>query len=430
MLENFSILIVLSGLIGAWARYNLMDSFRDHVVLKGDFRIEVFVMVFFYTISYTLQHLFDMPIINLLIQIFSLGAIGWIMKLRPKKILLAVSFTVIISITVESSVVFATGYVSNSIFLQAHYNSVYGIVASNLITYAISMGIRKYKNIRKNIEVPLSYWSVIFFFPLASLILLLNLFKLSIYNTNAVAIGTTMILLMNLMMFSLYDKLVFIYENKIKAAISQQMNMSYKNQLRLMKSSRSQLKSFQHDINKHISTMDTLASGKHYEALEAYIRSIKNRTPRISELSNTGNVVIDSIVNFEASNSPLNQENITFGFNEIPPVIGIEDYDVTVVLSNVLQNALFAAGKLENGKVDLNINYLKGVLYISIENDFDGTYIYIDGNYQTTRSDKENHGFGLSNVKTVVEKYDGKINIRQKDRKFNIDLLLYSKTDD
>lgn len=235
---------------------------------------------------------------------------------------------------------------------------------------------------------------------------------------------------MNLLMFSLYDKLVFMYENKIKAAISQQMNMNYKNQLRLMKASQAQLNAFQHDINKHISTMDDLVSGKHYEALEAYIRSIKIRSPRHLELSSTGNVVIDSIVNFEVSNSVLNQGNITFECNEIPPVIAIDDYDVTVVLSNVLQNALFAAGKVETGKVDLNINYIKGVLYISIENNFDGTYIYNDGNYQTTRSEKENHGFGLSNVKTVVEKYDGKINIRQKDRKFNIDLLLYTKTDD
>ncbi|GAB6107736.1 sensor histidine kinase [Fusibacter bizertensis] len=430
MLKNFNIVILISDLIGIWARYNLIDSFREKEVSKDDFRIKVFVMGLFYFVSYTTYFLFDIPIVNLLIQIFFLTIIAWILNLRPKKILHAVTFTIIILVSVESSVVFATGYVSKAIFFEANYNSVYGIVASNLITYTISMGIRKHKNIRKNIEVPLGYWGVISFFPLASLVLLLNIFELSIYNTNIVTIGIIMVLFMNLMMFSLYDRLVSMYEKEIKTVISQQMNMSYKNQLRLMKGYHSQVKSFQHDFNKHISTIDTLASGKHYEELEAYIHSMKIRNPKNSVLSNTGNVVIDSIVNFEISNSNLNHDNIFLRFNNIPPVIGVEDYDITVLLSNIIQNALVAASRLENGKVYLNASYIKCILYISIQNDFDGKYKDKDDSDQTIRSNKDNHGYGLLNVKAVVEKYDGKMKIRQNDKKFITDILLYTKTND
>lgn len=429
MFENFYIVILLSGLIGILARYNLIDSFREHEVSTEEFKIEVLAMGLFYILSNSTFFIFDLPIVNLLIQIFSLGAIGRIMKLETKKILQAVSFTIIVLVSIESSVVFATGYVSKGIIFEAQYNSIYGIVASNLIAYAVSVGIRKHKNIRKNIDVSLIYWSVITVFPIASLILLLNIFKFSIYNTNIVAIGTTMVLIMNLMMFSLYDRLVLMYEIKIKAAMTHQMNISYKNQLKLMKWSQFQLKSFQHDINKHISIMDSLVNKKHYDELEEYINAIKTRNPKDSFLSNTGNAVIDSIINFEVSNSTLSQENIAFGFKDVPAVIAIEDYDITVVLSNVLQNALFAAGKIENGKVDINIYFIKGVLYISIENSFDGKYIYKDGGYQTTSSEKGNHGLGFSNVQSVIAKYDGKIDIRQNDRKFYVDVILYSKTD-
>ncbi len=50
----------------------------------------------FYILSNSAFFIFDLPIVNLLIQIFSLGAIGRIMKIETKKILQAVSFTIIV----------------------------------------------------------------------------------------------------------------------------------------------------------------------------------------------------------------------------------------------------------------------------------------------------------------------------------------------
>ena len=48
--------------------------------------------------------------------------------------------------------------------------------------------------------------------------------------------------------------------------------------------------------------------------------------------------------------------------------------------------------------------------FITVKNTFNGNRIKEIGNsIETTKADKENHGFGLKNIKSIVEKYKGEI---------------------
>ena len=42
----------------------------------------------------------------------------------------------------------------------------------------------------------------------------------------------------------------------------------------------------------------------------------------------------------------------------------------------------------------------------------------------TTKKDKENHGFGLKNIRSVVEKYKGKCNVELNKGIFSIDIAM------
>lgn len=41
--------------------------------------------------------------------------------------------------------------------------------------------------------------------------------------------------------------------------------------------------------------------------------------------------------------------------------------------------------------------------------------------------DRENHGYGIKNVKTAVEKYDGELKIEYANKVFKLETLMYEK---
>ena len=66
------------------------------------------------------------------------------------------------------------------------------------------------------------------------------------------------------------------------------------------------------------------------------------------------------------------------------------------------------------------------MLFINIQNSYNGTLNKRNEIYLTTKTDKTNHGIGLQNVKRVVKKYDGSIEISDKDNIFDIKIVLYT----
>ena len=51
----------------------------------------------------------------------------------------------------------------------------------------------------------------------------------------------------------------------------------------------------------------------------------------------------------------------------------------------------------------------------------------MDNKIVTTNKDKEHHGIGLNNVNTIVQKYDGTMNITHEDKIFKVEIMLYLK---
>lgn len=70
------------------------------------------------------------------------------------------------------------------------------------------------------------------------------------------------------------------------------------------------------------------------------------------------------------------------------------------------------------------MRYSKGILFIKVSNPYK-TIIKEKGNIITTKEDKINHGFGLTSVGEVVEKYNGTVKIETDENIFTITVALY-----
>lgn len=141
-------------------------------------------------------------------------------------------------------------------------------------------------------------------------------------------------------------------------------------------------------------------------------------------ISNTGNIVIDSIINFKYEEAY--KKKIYFNLDiKVPPNMEVEDFDITIILGNLLDNAIQAVDKIEDKKINISIKYDKGRLLIKVSNKFNEYLVYNNGELVSTKKDKENHGLGIKNIKDVLDKYKGEINFSTYDSLFSVNIILY-----
>ena len=143
--------------------------------------------------------------------------------------------------------------------------------------------------------------------------------------------------------------------------------------------------------------------------------------------SKTGNIELDSILNLKLSQAKQKGIQISCE-SDIPCDLQLNASDLMVILGNLLDNSITAAEKVkENPFIKVGVSYSKGMLFISIENAYFGKIIEINGHLLTTKNNKEHHGYGLSNVRKVLEAYHGIMEFEHTKNIFRVDAALYCK---
>lgn len=110
----------------------------------------------------------------------------------------------------------------------------------------------------------------------------------------------------------------------------------------------------------------------------------------------------------------------------MPSNLKLESSDITVIIGNLLDNAIQATIKLPQGKRKINIllQYDKGRLFMKVENSFDGNIRKKDGRFETIKSGA-NHGYGIKNIERVLEKYEGCVQYEYDEHMFYAKCMIY-----
>ncbi len=94
-----------------------------------------------------------------------------------------------------------------------------------------------------------------------------------------------------------------------------------------------------------------------------------------------------------------------------------------------MDNAICAAAQSEKKLLDIQINYQRGMLLIQMKNSYCGTLIRAGEQYLSTKENcaegQQVHGLGMKNVKRIVQKYNGSIEVRDEGQLFDVRILMY-----
>ncbi len=89
----------------------------------------------------------------------------------------------------------------------------------------------------------------------------------------------------------------------------------------------------------------------------------------------------------------------------------VENYDLCSLMSNLMNNAIEAQEKVKYKEIKISFYNKLNYLVFIIENTAEDVSFENICDSKTSKNDNINHGFGISSVKKIVDKYDGIINI-------------------
>lgn len=240
-------------------------------------------------------------------------------------------------------------------------------------------------------------------FPIVSLIMLVIVFD-SIqesYDISGKTLGFIVaVSLGNVgVMYLIYQLENAERESLHSTLLSQQMEIQTKGILALEKSYRTQRKSA-HEFNHHLQTLNTLLTTEQYEIAQQYICQLcEQQTIRIFSI-NSHHPIIDAILNQKYQLALENGIEMQVKVNDLSD-ISIPTDAIVVILSNLLDNAIEACSKCVSDPTIRFSMVFDKTLFLTIDNTSPPVSI-VDGNIATSKANKDDHGYGLINVKRIL----------------------------
>ncbi len=383
-----------------------------------DKRKEFLTYAAYYVVPTVIYICMDVPILNLFMNIGFFLLITLNYKSTWKKRFLSIVLLLALFMCVESIVVTACGYAKFNMLEQAYYAPLLGQICSPILEFMIVQCLLKYRNLKKDVKIPGTYWLAIVFVPCVSFYIATKIFTCGAFHNIELLICSVLILGINLVIFGLYDRQIRFFEQEKQAQFLRAQNNLLENQIDLIKTSDSMARSMRHDWKNHVHTLCHLIDQEKYKEVKAYSEKIEESSGGMLNRANSGNLVIDSILNFKLYEASQIGADVTLDL-ETTDQINIEPFDLNVVFSNLLDNAIEAMRNVDEPKIFVRVKQKTGSFVLEINNSYSEDIVVRDDKLQTSKSNHEFHGIGLDNVRNVLKKYNGVIDIDYNDNTFH-----------
>ena len=370
------------------------------------------------------------PIIILLINIlliFYILRISYNMKTKTALFLANIFYVLWMLVEV------ATNYVLGKTGIaMMTYGFVAGRTISNFIIYVFAHIFKRYHKSNTLTDIPLKYWMRLFLIPLVTIYIIHNTFYLTYASRRDIFFLLTVILmiLVNYVTFDVYDKLGEQLETEKKNLVYEQQIALCNKQAGEREAAYQETRRVRHDLNGYLVDLKTAIQSGELKEAESKINTIleHNQIYR-NEVSRSGNLVIDSLINYKyslASKEYINMKCYVF----VPEQMPFDGADLCIILGNLLDNAIEAVARFPamQRHVEIYISQTKGILSILIQNPHKNKIKKNNrGQIITSKKDVKNHGIGLESVQRSVDKYNGKLLVESEKEQFRVTILLYPR---
>ncbi len=183
-----------------------------------------------------------------------------------------------------------------------------------------------------------------------------------------------------------------------------------------------EMRGYKHDFHHHLQTLKgQLEAGEPERAL-AYIERLDDQLMNVDTLLKTGNVSLDAILSAKIAQAKAENIAVTVKAN-VPDSLTISDLELSIIIGNLLDNAIEACCTVPNQRFIRIFMTMKGnMLYFSMLNAA-GPKKKKTGSLFTTHKDGV-HGFGLRRAEAILDEHGGWVKYNSEDGAFSSEFLV------
>lgn len=178
-----------------------------------------------------------------------------------------------------------------------------------------------------------------------------------------------------------------------------------------------------HDLKHQINILrEEFGSG---DALQ-YLDKMQSEIEAYEAQNKTGNKILDTILTGKSLYCQQNHIELTVVADG--SLLNFMDImDISSLFGNALDNAIESVSAIpdrDKRLIHLTISQQKSFVRIRLENCYGGSLNFENGLPETTKKDRNYHGYGLKSIKSTVQKYNGSVTIEVRDGWFELRILI------
>jgi two-component system sensor histidine kinase AgrC len=302
---------------------------------------------------------------------------------------------------------------------------MYSILTNMLLFLVEIIAERLFKD-KEAFSISLHKWLALLCIPIISGILIVIQF-LSLDEQFKTIITVLGILILNILLFHLYGSVFEHYKERYHKTLLERKIAAYSNQLVIIEKAQKNYDSIKHDMSHHIRMIKGYLEDHNLDSISKYLNSINNEYFVDTFFVNSGNMEIDSILNYMLSIANNSLKDVNYNIR-IPANMPYDALTLNIVLGNLLENAICASQESKEQFLKVSLLSKQGLLYIDISNSHSGNLKIKNGHFITTKNNLELHGIGLGSVKEILSKNNSTLSIDYNHNKFEVHVLYYLPT--
>ena len=215
-------------------------------------------------------------------------------------------------------------------------------------------------------------------------------------------------------MLEIFCKVVQIVDQETEITLLTSQVAGQQIYLEEAKERNEQYAAFQHDIKNHLLVLSGLMKCGKYKAAEQYANKLQTSCRFITFSVFTGNLILDTLLKEKLSYAKGNKIQVDCSV-QIPAQFYVDDMDLCIIFSNILDNAITACMQMEEPKRILRISTKTRA-----------NFLVIESINSVAISKPIEMGIGLRNIENIAKKYQGITEIKNVNETFQIRVLLCS----
>ena len=182
-----------------------------------------------------------------------------------------------------------------------------------------------------------------------------------------------------------------------------------------------QIKKIRHDIQNQLFSVQVKLQQGETERAKDELDHITQSVASTGNIIKTNNKVVDYIINTKLSKATNTSIVVT---GDVDGLTTINDLDLSILLGNVIDNAIEATQKQERAHIEVSFSRKDYYQNIICKNTIPHSVLKTNPQLISNKSDPSRHGYGLKSVKEITERVGGNLDISENADEFIVHIML------